>query len=391
MNPKKPGRWKGESMSSAGSGSGPPVVNLQLKTQPDAIEDRGITIGNVLMVPPEMTTGVSATEAEVLVDRDEELDFSDHSSTGWVSVPKTTIQAQQVLPTIPSKPVSRGASLHSDSRREYGSVEDWNRLRSLRIEALRLRLTLQKQRKIVHGKQVAKDLADEAYMKFARENSLMEPTSTLDEEISRLEKLYGELQFTRDEYGPILEEYKQDEEALDAVEFEMMKVENQLFSLLFGSTPGMPLLTSESSQYGRSAAPFSSSIPFPDLVAGIQEKFEPLHTKYLSRLGDLDLAKERLDNLKQEMENLLTEQDTLSRAGLKLRPEVEAILRELPSRESRLRTEIAEIESEVGKLKLECVEAGIDVEGSDDGSGYSRSFYDEDIRQEKIYPPGEDF
>ncbi|KAF8860710.1 hypothetical protein BDZ45DRAFT_741133 [Acephala macrosclerotiorum] len=256
------------------------------------------------------------------------------------------------------------------------SREDWDNLHFLRIKALRHRSTLQRERRALRQRQTAKDRADEAFMRNTRENRLLHSDHILEEKQAVLERRYEELQHTRNEYGPTLVECMQEEDALEEVEFEMARVEHHLYSLIFGHIPGEPIVPTEFGQDARFGAPSNPS-PFLGLITGVQDRFHPLQVRYLSRLGDLDLAKERLDNMHQEIQCLLGEQESLSTVGRELGADLKDILDRLPAQEADLRHEIAEIEIEVEKLRLDCVEEGIGLNRSDDGSGHSRSLYEE--------------
>jgi len=163
----------------------------------------------------------------------------------------------------------------------------------------------------------------------------------------------------------------------------MGRIEDHLYILLFGNIPDETPVNSNLPQENTSLESASSPSPWLGLVAGVQDRFQPLHTKYLSRLGDLDLAKERLGNLEQEKEDLLAEEESSLRVRRELSDDSKAALRDLPARETQLRLETIEIERDVDLIRQECVEAGVDLDGaSDDGSGYSLSVFGDDVQQD---------
>jgi len=70
----------------------------------------------------------------------------------------------------------------------------------------------------------------------------------------------------------------------------------------------------------------------------------------------------------QEHESLLAEQESRSRVGMDLHPNLKAFLEDLPARKAALQGEITEIELDVEKLKSKCLQAGINLEELSDGS-----------------------
>lgn len=260
-----------------------------------------------------------------------------------------------------------------------GSKNEWDKLRSLRKDALGLRSLVQKQRSLLLTTGAAVEKADGAFVRYTRAHPPVNPAPTTEWSLDALQKLHTEIQRARNEHGPVLVECMQRDEALDIVEFEMGRIEDHLYVLLFGNIPDETTIDPASSLENATLESPANPSPWLGLVAGVQDRFQPLQTKYLSRLGDWDLAKERLGILRQEMEDLLAEQESLFKVRRELSDESKATLRDFPAREAQLREEVIEIQKDVENIKQECIEAGIDLdEGSDDGSGYSLSVHEED-------------
>ncbi|KAH8687133.1 hypothetical protein BGZ60DRAFT_899 [Tricladium varicosporioides] len=232
-------------------------------------------------------------------------------------------------------------------------------LRSHRVNVIRLRLQLRTKRKELKDKEATKLKADETFMKFVREQMVSPSTfaQASPELRSQLDQYFAALQEARDEYGPSEYDYTRLEDLLDEAEFELGKLEGRFYDT---TTDFNDFPTTAVSQ----PPPIS---PGADLQLSFEGRKEylPLHAEYLSRLGDLDLARETYHNVEQELEYLLEEHDTRTKLGLDLSEDAQMLLRDLPGRKAELRNEISEIKIEVGQLRSKCLEEGIDIEESD--------------------------
>jgi len=248
--------------------------------------------------------------------------------------------------------------------------EEGRRLRSLRTNALRLRSVLKIKRKELKVKEAAKSSADEAFIRHVRENQSIQPhpdAQTCPDKTA--DSYYVAMQTARDLYGPLEDEYTRIEDILDETEFEMARIEIRLY----GPEPAPPQGSEFDSlsffpQVADMLAPASASGSLLGLSIERPAQYEPIHAEYLSRLGDLDLARERYQNMTQEHESLLAEQESRSRVGMDLHPNLKAFLEDLPARKAALQGEITEIELDVEKLKSKCLQAGINLEELSDGS-----------------------
>jgi hypothetical protein len=254
--------------------------------------------------------------------------------------------------------------------------EEGRRLRLLRTNAVRLRAQLKIKRKELKEKEAAKSSADEAFIRHVRETRSVQPLSNaprLPGETA--DSYYIAMQTARDVYGPLEDEYTLIEDILDETEFEIARIEIRLYGPETAPPPGHE---SESisflPQVTDLLAPASASSPFLGLSTDHPDQYEPIHAEYLSRLGDLDLARERYQNMTQEHESLLVEQESRSRVGMELHPNLKTFLENLPSREAVLRGEITEIELDVERLKSQCLQAGINLDELSDGSEPEMNF-----------------
>jgi hypothetical protein len=248
-------------------------------------------------------------------------------------------------------------------------MKEGRRLRSLRTNALRLRAQLKIKRKELREKQVAKTTADEAFIKYVREDGLGRPGSNgqnLTDDTPNA--YYTAMQTARDEYGPLEDEYTRIEDILDETEFEMAKIETRLYGPELLPKEDEATNVSPLPQISDFLTPGPASNSFLGLSTGAPDQYEPIHAEYLSRLGDLDLTQERLQNMTQEHESLLLEQESRSRVGMELHDNLKAFLANLPAKEAALRGEIVEIELDVDRLRSQCLEAGINLEDHSDDS-----------------------
>jgi len=248
--------------------------------------------------------------------------------------------------------------------------DEGQRLRLLRTNALRLRAQLKIKRKELKEKEAAKASADEIFIRHVRENRLISSLSnapTLPDETA--EPYYVAMQTARDVYGPLEDEYTRIEDLLDETEFEIAKIEIQLYGLETTPPPEHESASETSLPQGTDLfQPGSELGSFLGLSAGHPDQYEPIHAEYLSRLGDLDLARERFQNMAQEHESLLAEQESRSRVGMELHPNLKAFLGELPAKEAALQEEITEIELDVERLRSQCLQAGINLDELSEGS-----------------------
>jgi hypothetical protein len=161
---------------------------------------------------------------------------------------------------------------------------------------------------------------------------------------SELEACFKKLQAARDEYGPLEEEYDALEDDLDRDEYEVTELEEQVLKHE-QSIPGSRDSDIDS-LWGSSNAGISET---PE---AIKEEPHPIYEEYMSRLGDADLCRE-------EHSDLVHEYDRLLEAQLK------------------------HIETDVERLRLECIREGILDEG---GGGDS----DERISERQVEDEGDD-
>jgi hypothetical protein len=264
------------------------------------------------------------------------------------------------------------------------TLEEWKKLRSIRAKVFRLRSRLQSKRKALHEKQLAKSTADEAFMKYVRSNRSATtdpaeaPSSPFTPAVD-MDAYYEAMQVARDDYGEAENDYNSLEEALDESEYELAKLEGRFYN----SEEHDVLPNPDSESDAQVAGSITSS---PTSLLGMssdhEDHYHPLQFSYLSRLGDLDLAKERHHNMGLQRDKLLSNQMSRMHLGIELHESEKVFLAEFPKLEEELRREIAEIEEDVERWKARCLAEGVDISEdnnlSDEESnetGYSNSNY----------------
>jgi hypothetical protein len=249
------------------------------------------------------------------------------------------------------------------------------RVRLLRVQGLQLRCRLQNIRKILQQRQMAKSSADNAFMKYARElyssclqqrlsstapvfhssclPQLLSSTASTFED-STLNNLYKNMQTTRDEYGEEEFAYNKLEGVMDEQDYELAKLEGEL------DTFCVPMPTSAAGDI---------HLPPPESLLGTSldapKELHPSLAKFLSRLGDLDLAKEKYQNMTHERDELLLQQESREPLGIELHQDDKDFLANFPSQEAALLSELVKIKVDVNRWKKKCLKEGINIsEGS---------------------------
>jgi len=255
------------------------------------------------------------------------------------------------------------------------AAEEWRKLPLLISKALKLRSRLRNKRLDLQEKQSIKSAADEAFMRHVRESRVSPTAATASNSILAnaldVDSLYSAMQNARDDCGECEYEYSELEELLDETEFQLAKTERHLRGTKLSELPESEIAESTMK---RSDSITSSA---PDSLLGISsghaEDYDPLQAEFLSRLGDLDLAKERYDNLGLERDRLLSRQATWLPVGLDLHDDEKLFLSGFQNDEVTIQKEIAKIEADLDRLKEQCLMAGLDISTdntwSEQGSG----------------------
>ncbi|MCJ1388258.1 hypothetical protein MMC18_001103 [Xylographa bjoerkii] len=158
----------------------------------------------------------------------------------------------------------------------------------LRLAVFQSRLRLREQRNELREERSALAEVDARFISFIRD--AWEQNKQLEK--LGLEQIYGELLSTRDNYGSLQYEYDQSEDEFEALEAELDELE-----VVLGSTQrsvpdasdddtGMGSIVEPTSLSSRASSPYRKGEPHYGIVE-----------RYQSRVGDANIARERLEDI----------------------------------------------------------------------------------------------
>jgi len=252
------------------------------------------------------------------------------------------------------------SDMGSESRRvRPGSASEleWGRIQKLRVDNWSLRSQIHEMRSNLREKQRAKSEADDILFRRMTVEGLgvLHGHGNLPSTGQKtLKELMADCQAARDAYGPLEDDCNKLEDQLSGQEFELYRLEEHFYS-----QPQEPIVTQEESPV--TPAPFDDYEPFS---SSVDEEFEELEyhpqvLKYLSRLGDLDLQRERLVDLIDEKRSLEEEREKRLRFGLTLDPEDQGWLENAQTSEDELTEKIRMLEKDLEAMKQECLSLGL--------------------------------
>jgi hypothetical protein len=247
---------------------------------------------------------------------------------------------------------------HNRARRKL--IDTFARLTAKREHVLPLRLQLHDLRASLKHKRTALNLQDAQLIQRMRvlfsKNMTPEMESLLDD--------FTAMQEARDQLPPEEDDYDKLEDQLIRQEWELQEAELRIYG--GGASAQISALgddelaileetfkDTESMLSTRSGGPAENSQPF---------------TKYLSRRGDANIVKERIDGLRAERAQLIEEEIMRARIGLTLDEPSRAFLATFDTNHQALQLELTRIEEDILRLK----EALVD----DDGILFSTDQFD---------------
>lgn len=241
----------------------------------------------------------------------------------------------------------------------------WDQIRELRTEVLSLRSQVHQLRTVLRRKQDAKSAAyDIAFrrMQMQAMDVLITEYNLPSKGHKTIEQLMQDCQDAQDEYGPLEDDCNQLEAHLSSREFRLTQLEDLFYSQSKRKEYQAPEQDTQDKQYTRGIVPDPEvrAEQHDDVIQDITDlQFHPLVAQYLSKLGDLDLAQESLDDCVEQKEALEAEKDSRLRSGLALDPDDQTWLDNSHQEYGILLSKISSLEAEVEAMKRECHKRGL--------------------------------
>jgi hypothetical protein len=246
------------------------------------------------------------------------------------------VSAPPQLPLEVSK--NNGSQLH---RQRRNIIENIQKLQEGCDAVLGTRLKAHERRSIMRrDRQMLSDM-DARFMQEVR--TLL--FTSQDERLRRLLDLCEEMQTLRDEVLPKEDDYNILEDQLNSEEFELAETGGKLLSLLNGVGNGLL-------DYNDAGSVLEEDVT--DLERARSERGStqrPEVREYLSRLGDRDLIRERLTELRHERAILVEEEKSRARVEMVLNEEAQKFLDLFDVRHAELQQELAIVEDDLERLR----------------------------------------
>lgn len=255
------------------------------------------------------------------------------------------------------------------------STLNWQYIQRLRDECWTLRSKIHEIRGILRIKQNAKSTADDALFRrmVLRYNhlSLKDLGIPIEKETKTLEELMQDCQIARDAYGPVEDECNELEDSLNSQELKLSRLEARFQDL--------PQERQDPPNLGY----FVSEPPSPASGDEFEDsQYHPLVSEYLSKMGDLDILRERLDELLEERETLIHQKALRYRVDRLLDPEDQEWLDQSEDEQEKLLLDIRRTEHELEELRQDCLSKSlIDQDGEPTSFRIQEqsSFHDEGV------------
>jgi hypothetical protein len=236
----------------------------------------------------------------------------------------------------------------------FAFTEEWQYIKGLRLSTLSLASQIHERRGTLREKQDARSRAYDQLLQQVRMKELG-VTSTISKdtkEFKTILELADDCQKTHNEYGPLEDDCNRLEDQLYAQEFELHRLEELFYSrwdVVPNPTSGHPM-----------RPPAQVVSPRRDNSGDEEERpNHPLVEELLSKREDLDLRRERLDEIKDEVHNLEDRSQIRQRVGLSLGQEEQTWLDDSQRIQDELNKEIRDLGLEVERLQQECFERNL--------------------------------
>ena len=250
--------------------------------------------------------------------------------------------ASGIASAPPQLPLKTSENNGSQLRRQRrGLIENIQKLQEGCDAVLGTRLKAHEQRGIMRrDRQILSDI-DARFMQEVR-NYLF---TAQDERLRRLLGLCEEMQTIRDEILPKEDDYNILEDQLNSEEFELAETGGKLLNLLNGVGNGLL-------DYNDDGSVLEEDVTDLERVGSERGSTQrPEVREYLSRLGDRDLVRERLTELRHERAMLVEKEKSRARVGMVLDEEAQRFLDLFDVRHAELQQELAVVEDDLERLR----------------------------------------
>jgi hypothetical protein len=333
--------------------------SLKIKTRESS---EFVDVASLPLCPIKLVPAVNGS----VVQKSEEMGCSHGSAnentgiSGRRSVTQTNKMPSMSLPdaTSPSGTYLEDAQLGtttlniSSKAIEIQLYALFQRIRRLGETVWGLRSKVQEQRVILRSKQYVKATADDHYMRLARlkESGADEKSILVSSGGRTLQELFQDCEKVRAEYGPLEDDCNALEDQLGSQEYELTRLEENFVRIC------------------NSIVPHDSGPSSPDNIreeqsesssSDVHQIYHPLVAEYFSKLGDVDIFRERLERHQEEREALEAERETRQRVNLSLAPENQAWLGQADELQNEMLKDLVEAEADAEELKRKCLVAGL--------------------------------
>ncbi|RGP80488.1 hypothetical protein FLONG3_1416 [Fusarium longipes] len=283
--------------------------------------------------------------------------------TTWISeyerdrAPKDRLDLSTSLE--PLRETTRGDRSHisKESVPSEDNLEHlWVKLKGQRVKLNDIKTQMAKKRKKLRELRRKRDDADNAFMGIIRP-ILIAHQERLETPPANLERRLADLQRLRTEYQASENDYEDLEVILDEEEEILNKLEIRFFSLLAVDQ----VAPQEESQEDEPQQEQDNNMP-NDLMGilpnGPPEDVHPLFLELMATVGDLENAKEELNELMFLKEQHEGELRMKSAAGMELNEAEIEFFDEFPLEEEQMRSSVTSLEQQVTRLRNLCEEKG---------------------------------
>jgi hypothetical protein len=229
---------------------------------------------------------------------------------------------------------ARSSQRQREKSRSFGNISDMRMaVLETRIKANEVRAQLRKERE-------ALDTQDAYFIQELRKVLARSP----NKELEHILQLSDELQQSRDTFYPMEDDYNKLEERLDVEDFELQEAERKVY---------MDFESARTSFVDNGDHPFSfqqEDVNFDQ--ASLQDvDRDPAHNEYLSRVGDMRIVQERLQELRLERMHLVEEERVRARVGLLLDYDSIRFLETFDQRHEELCGQLAAMQEELNGMR----------------------------------------